>query len=85
MSDDRLFPPQVVRDVTKTGECFQCGARDGNKAQLEVCVWVKADGSEVQHPKMRMQCKDEAACDARIHSNMKKAEIIGIGPVRVKI
>ncbi len=74
-----------MSDVPKTGECFQCGARDGKETPLEICVWVRFDGTATLHPKARMQCVDEAACDVRIHDNMKKAEIIGVGPVKVRI
>ncbi len=80
-----LWPKDLVQNyVPKTGECFQCGIREGS-AKLEVCVWVKADGTRVEHPKMRMQCMDLEECDRRIHENFVKACIVGDGPVKVRI
>ena len=85
MSDD-IFPAMhATNEHAKTGECFQCGAHESDRTPLEVCVWARRDGTEFVHPKRRMQCIDEAACDARIYSNMKKAEIIGPGPVKVRM
>ncbi len=69
----------------KTSQCWQCGATESRDVMLEVCVWVKADGTQMIHPKRRCQCVDSEACDIRARENAMKARILGDGPVKVRL
>lgn len=72
MSDPKHHPAEYVR-VTKSDQCLWCGA-------VGQPMTIRCSVRMTTHP--RFECVDRKACDERIKTKIKIAEIVGPGVPR---